>query len=40
LRRIVKDEECARAALFLVSDYASGITGAQLDANGGQFMAC
>ena len=40
LRRIVKDEECARAALFLASDYASAITGVQLDANGGQFMAC
>ena len=39
LRRIVKDDECARAALFLASDYASAITGAQLDANGGHFMA-
>ena len=39
LGRIVRDEECARAALFLVSDYASAISGAQLDANGGQFMA-
>ena len=39
LGRIIRDEECARAALFLVSDYASAITGAQLDANGGQFMA-
>ena len=39
LRRIVTDDECARAALFLVSDYASAVTGATLDANGGEFMA-
>lgn len=39
LGRIIRDEECARAAIFLLSDYASAITGAQLDANGGQFMA-
>jgi NAD(P)-dependent dehydrogenase (short-subunit alcohol dehydrogenase family) len=38
LRRIPTDEECARAALFLVSDYASGITGATLDVNGGEYM--
>lgn len=36
LRRIVTDEECARAALFLLSDYASAITGAVLDVNGGE----
>ena len=38
LRRIVTDNECARSALFLVSDYASGITGATLDINGGEYM--
>jgi NAD(P)-dependent dehydrogenase (short-subunit alcohol dehydrogenase family) len=38
LRRIPTDDECARAALFLVSDYASAITGAALDANGGAYM--
>lgn len=38
LRRIPTDTECARAALFLASDYASAITGASLDANGGAFM--
>jgi NAD(P)-dependent dehydrogenase (short-subunit alcohol dehydrogenase family) len=38
LRRLVTDDECARAALFLVSDYASAITGAALDANGGEAM--
>lgn len=36
LRRIVTDDECARAALFLISDHASAITGAMLDANGGE----
>lgn len=38
LRRLVTDDECARAALFLVSDYASAVTGAALDANGGEAM--
>lgn len=36
--RMPGDEECARAALFLASDYASAINGAQLDANGGGLM--
>lgn len=40
LRRLVTDDECARAALFLVSDYASAVTGAVLDANGGEAMTC
>lgn len=39
LRRIVTDRECARAALFLLSDYASGVTGAVLDVNGGEVTA-
>jgi NAD(P)-dependent dehydrogenase (short-subunit alcohol dehydrogenase family) len=39
LRRVVTDEECARAALFLVSDYASAITGAVLDVNGGEALS-
>lgn len=38
LGRIPTDDECARAALFLASDYASAITGAALDANGGAYM--
>jgi NAD(P)-dependent dehydrogenase (short-subunit alcohol dehydrogenase family) len=38
LRRIVTDDECARAALFLVSDYASAVSGATLDANGGEYL--
>ena len=39
MRRIVTDDECARAALMLASDYASAVTGATLDANGGEVMA-
>ena len=38
LGRIPTDDECARAALFLASDYASAITGATLDVNGGEFI--
>lgn len=38
LRRIATDDECARAGLFLASDYASAITGASLDANAGGFL--
>ena len=39
LGRVPTDEECARAALFMVSDYASAVTGASLDVNGGHYMA-
>jgi enoyl-[acyl-carrier-protein] reductase (NADH) len=28
------------AALYLASDYAKAITGAQLDVNGGHFLPC
>ncbi len=38
LRRVVTDDECARAAMFLLSDHASAITGAVLDANGGEAL--
>lgn len=38
LGEIPDDGECAKAALFLASDYASVITGAALDVNGGEFM--
>jgi len=38
LGRMPTDDECARAALFLVSDYASAVTGAALDANGGMYI--
>jgi NAD(P)-dependent dehydrogenase (short-subunit alcohol dehydrogenase family) len=37
LCRIVSDDEVARAARMLISDYASAVTGAMLDANGGEF---
>lgn len=36
---IPTDDDCAKAALFMVSDYARAITGAALDVNGGEFMA-
>lgn len=39
LGKMPTDDDCARAALFLVSDYANAVTGAALDANGGDFMA-
>jgi NAD(P)-dependent dehydrogenase (short-subunit alcohol dehydrogenase family) len=35
---IPDDGECAKAALFLASDYASVVTGAALDVNGGEYM--
>lgn len=35
---IPTDDDCAKAALFMVSDYARAITGAALDVNGGEFM--
>lgn len=33
------DTECAPSCIFLLSDYAKMITGAQLDVNGGEYMA-
>lgn len=38
LGRIPTDDACAKAVLFLLSDYASEITGAVLDVNGGEYM--
>lgn len=38
LGRIPTDAECAKAAIFLASDYASAISGACLDVNGGEFL--
>jgi NAD(P)-dependent dehydrogenase (short-subunit alcohol dehydrogenase family) len=38
LAHLPTDDDCARAALFLASDYANAVTGATLDANGGDFM--
>jgi NAD(P)-dependent dehydrogenase (short-subunit alcohol dehydrogenase family) len=40
LGRIVTDDEVARVALFLVSDYSTALTGAIIDANGGEFIGC
>ncbi|MDD3798891.1 MAG: SDR family oxidoreductase [Novosphingobium sp.] len=36
---IPPDKDCAKAVYFLLSDYASEITGASLDVNGGDYMA-
>jgi NAD(P)-dependent dehydrogenase (short-subunit alcohol dehydrogenase family) len=35
---IPDDADCAKAALFLASDYANVVTGASLDVNGGEYM--
>ncbi len=35
---IPDDGECAKAAMFFGSDYASVVTGAALDVNGGEYM--
>jgi NAD(P)-dependent dehydrogenase (short-subunit alcohol dehydrogenase family) len=35
---IPDDGDCARAAVFLASEYASAVTGAALDVNGGEYM--
>lgn len=38
LRAIPDDADCAKAAIFLASDYARAITGAALDVNGGEYL--
>lgn len=38
LGHIPPDEECGRAALMLLSDYAVQVSGAMLDVNGGEYM--
>jgi len=38
LGHIPDDADCAKAAMFLASDYAAVVTGAALDVNGGEFM--
>lgn len=38
LGEVPTDDDCARAALFMVSDYARVVTGAALDVNGGHYM--
>ena len=36
---IPPDEDCAKSALFFVSDYSSMVTGTVLDVNGGEYMS-
>lgn len=38
LGHIPPDQECAKAILLLLSDYAGEVTGASLDVNGGEYM--
>ncbi len=38
LGHIPPDQECAKSIILLLSDYASEVTGASLDINGGEFM--
>lgn len=38
LGSIPDDADCAKAAVFLASDYAAAVTGAGLDVNGGEYM--
>ena len=38
LGSIPDDADCAKAAIFLASDYAAAVTGAGLDVNGGEYM--
>ena len=38
LGQIPDDANCARSAIFLVSDYSASITGAALDVNGGEYL--
>jgi NAD(P)-dependent dehydrogenase (short-subunit alcohol dehydrogenase family) len=38
LGHIPPDQDCAKAILLLLSDYASEVTGASLDVNGGEYM--
>jgi NAD(P)-dependent dehydrogenase (short-subunit alcohol dehydrogenase family) len=37
--RIPDDSDCANAALFFASDLSAVVTGANLNCNGGEFMA-
>lgn len=38
LGKIPDDADCAKAAIFLASDYACAITGSCLDVNGGEYL--
>ena len=37
--RMPPDEECARSVVYFLSDYASVVTGALLNVNGGEYMS-
>jgi NAD(P)-dependent dehydrogenase (short-subunit alcohol dehydrogenase family) len=39
LGRIPSDQDCAKAVMFLLSDFASEVTGAALEVNGGEWVA-
>jgi NAD(P)-dependent dehydrogenase (short-subunit alcohol dehydrogenase family) len=39
LGRIPPDQDCAKAVMFLLSDFASEVTGAALEVNGGEWVA-
>lgn len=39
LKRMLPDEDCAKAIFFLLSDYASEVTGAALEVNGGEWVS-
>ena len=36
---IPPEDDCAKAVLYFLSDYAAVVSGATLDVNGGQYMA-
>ena len=38
LGQIPADRDCAKSVLYLISDYASVVTGASLDVNGGEYL--
>jgi len=38
LGRIPPDQDCAKAVMFMLSDYSSEVTGAALDVNGGEWL--
>jgi NAD(P)-dependent dehydrogenase (short-subunit alcohol dehydrogenase family) len=38
LGRIPEDGDCAKAAIFLASDYSCAMTGANLEVNGGEYL--
>ncbi|NRB41867.1 MAG: SDR family oxidoreductase [Pseudomonadales bacterium] len=38
LGKIPTDADCAKAVIFLISDYACAVTGACLDVNGGEYL--